>query len=191
MAEIRELSARECEALLRSGVAGRVAVSTPTGPHIVPVNYSVVDDAIIVRTSPYSLLGTYGRDTMLAFEIDGFDRVPRARLERAGPRPGRGGDRPRPSSTGSARSPSPSPWAGGARSLYLRLRWTELSGRQLGADWDPLHDLPVECRRLSSRRRVPHTGGVSPRPPNARRRRRGAARGGHARSPPTSTCAAC
>ena len=55
-------------------MAGRVAISTPTGPHIIPVNYSVVDDAIVVRTSPYSLLGTYGRDTTFAFEIDGFDR---------------------------------------------------------------------------------------------------------------------
>ena len=54
-------------------MVGRVAISTPTGPHIVPVNYAVVDEAIIVRTSPYSLLGTYGRDTMVAFEVDGFD----------------------------------------------------------------------------------------------------------------------
>ena len=75
MAETRELKARECEMLLRSGVAGRVAISTPTGPHIVPVNYSVVDDAIVIRTSPYSLLGTYGRDSTFAFEIDEFDRA--------------------------------------------------------------------------------------------------------------------
>ena len=75
MAETRELSAQDCMVLLRSGVAGRIALSTPTGPHIVPVNYSVVDDAIIVRTSPYSLLGTYGRQTSFAFEIDSFDRA--------------------------------------------------------------------------------------------------------------------
>ena len=50
MAESRELSPSECEALLRSGVAGRVALVTPGGPHIVPVNYSIVDDAVIIRT---------------------------------------------------------------------------------------------------------------------------------------------
>jgi uncharacterized protein len=140
MAESRELSNRECEALLRAGVAGRIALSTPTGPHIVPVNYSVVDDAIVVRTSPYSLLGTHGRETTLAFEIDGFDVerergwsvqargraevvTDRAELERlrlAAPR---------------------QPWAGGARVLVLRLRWTELTGRRLGDAWDPLRDL--------------------------------------------------
>ena len=38
-----------------------------------PVNYAVVDDAIIVRTSPYSLLGTYGRDAHAGFEVDQFD----------------------------------------------------------------------------------------------------------------------
>ena len=73
MPESHELSQDECAELLRAGVAGRIAISSPTGPHIIPVNYSVVDDAIIVRTSPYSLLGTYGRDTTLAFEIDQFD----------------------------------------------------------------------------------------------------------------------
>ena len=63
----------ECSALLRSGVAGRLALSTPDGPHIVPLNYAVVDSAIIVRTSPYSVLGTHGRDAVVAFEVDHVD----------------------------------------------------------------------------------------------------------------------
>jgi len=140
--QTRELSARECQALLRSGIAGRVALSTPTGPHIVPVNYTVVDGAIIVRTSPYSLLGTYGRDTTFAFEIDEFDRVggrgwsvqARGRVEAVADHAEIQLIR---------ESAEPHPWAGGARPLYLRLRWTELSGRQVGANWDPLHDVPV------------------------------------------------
>ena len=73
MAELHDLSARECESLLRSHNVGRLAVSTPTGPHIVPVNYTVTQDAIVIRTSPYSVLGTYGRNTTLSLEIDGFD----------------------------------------------------------------------------------------------------------------------
>jgi nitroimidazol reductase NimA-like FMN-containing flavoprotein (pyridoxamine 5'-phosphate oxidase superfamily) len=143
MAETRELSAEDCRALLRSCVAGRVALSTPTGPHIVPVNYSVVDDAIIVRTTPYSLLGTYGRDTTFAFEIDGFDRVhergwsvmARGRVEAVTERHELEHIR---------EVAQPQPWASGGRSLFLRLRWTELSGRKLGDHWDPLHDLPVD-----------------------------------------------
>jgi nitroimidazol reductase NimA-like FMN-containing flavoprotein (pyridoxamine 5'-phosphate oxidase superfamily) len=114
-------------------VAGRVAIATATGPHIVPVNYSVVDDAIVVRTSPYSLLGTYGRDTTFAFEIDSFDGgreigwsvQARGRMEVVSNRAMLARIR---------EIADPRPWAGGARPLYLRLRWTELSGRHLGPD---------------------------------------------------------
>ena len=142
MTDVRELSPSECEALLRAGVAGRVALTTPTGPHILPVNYSVVDGAVIVRTSPYSLLGTYGRDTTVAFEVDQLDHdrhrgwsvVARGRTEAIND--AEEVDRIR-------RVWDPRPWAGGARSLYLRLHWTELTGRQLGAGWDPMAGLPV------------------------------------------------
>jgi nitroimidazol reductase NimA-like FMN-containing flavoprotein (pyridoxamine 5'-phosphate oxidase superfamily) len=142
MAESRELSARECEALLRHGVAGRVALSTPNGPHIVPVNYSVVKDAIIVRTSPYSLLATYGRETTFAFEIDEFDRAAaRGWSVQARGRVDAVVDRVELQQIRAAAEPHP--WAGGARPLYLRLRWSELSGRQVGGRWDPLEDHAV------------------------------------------------
>ena len=144
MAETRELSAQDCMVLLRSGVAGRIALSTPTGPHIVPVNYSVVDDAIIVRTSPYSLLGTYGRQTSFAFEIDSFDRAEaRGWSVQARGRTEAVTDRAELQQVREAAEPQP--WAGGARPLYLRLRWSELTGRQVGARWDPLQDLPVSA----------------------------------------------
>ncbi len=142
MPESHELSTHQCEALLRVGMVGRVAFSTPTGPHMVPVNYTVVDDAIVVRTSPYSLLGTHGRNTTVAFGVDGFDHG----LERGWSVQARGRmemvtatqdlDRIREVA-------DPSPWANGVRGLYLRLRWTELSGRQLGANWNPVPDVPV------------------------------------------------
>lgn len=137
MVDSHELSTSQCETLLRAEVAGRVALSTPTGPQITPVNYAVVDDAIIIRTTPDSVLGTHCRDMTLAFEIDGFDR-PRERGWSVHAR-GRAevvtdrdelahictvADRP--------------PWASGTRSMYLRIRWNELSGRQLGRLWDPI-----------------------------------------------------
>ena len=142
MPESRELSLSECEALLRAGVAGRVALSTPTGPQIVPVNYSVVDGDVIVRTSPYSLLGTHGRDATLAFEVDQFDHhrqrgwsvVLRGRADVVSD----------PDELDHVRRTwEPHPWANGVRSLYVRIPGTELTGRQLGAGWDPMADLPV------------------------------------------------
>jgi nitroimidazol reductase NimA-like FMN-containing flavoprotein (pyridoxamine 5'-phosphate oxidase superfamily) len=140
--ETIDLSQEQCELLLRSGVTGRVAVSSPDGPHLVPVNYSVVGPAVIVRTSPYSVLGTYGRGSVLAFEVDWFDHerwrgwsvVARGRAEVVTDPAVLDGIR---------RTWEPQPWAGGSRNLYLRLPWSELSGRQLGAGWDPLQTLPV------------------------------------------------
>ena len=56
MAESHQLSVSACESLLRSHQVGRVAVSTPAGPDNVPVNYTVIEDAVI-RTGAYRRLG--------------------------------------------------------------------------------------------------------------------------------------
>jgi len=73
MNEPVELTVEECLELLHGGVLGRVALSTPMGPRIVPINYAMYEDAIVFRTTPYSELGTYGWNTDLAFEIDHID----------------------------------------------------------------------------------------------------------------------
>ena len=129
MAEFTEIGFEECADLLKSSVVGRVAVTTPDGPHIVPVNYAVVGEAVVVATAPYSVLGTYGRQSMLAFEVDGFDPVlkegwsvvARGRAEAVDPAELRelGGGQPRP-------------WATGTRTLLLRIPWSELSGQRVG-----------------------------------------------------------
>ena len=142
MHEPIDLDRAECERLLRSGVGGRIALSSPNGPHIVPVNHSVVDDAIVVRTSPYSILGTYGRDTMLAFEVDQFDHERQVGWSVVAR--GRGEVVTDAEEIEHIRSVwEPQPWAAGARQLYLRLRWTEISGRRIGAGWDLDVALPV------------------------------------------------
>jgi nitroimidazol reductase NimA-like FMN-containing flavoprotein (pyridoxamine 5'-phosphate oxidase superfamily) len=140
--ESRELNTQQCEALLRMGMVGRIAFSTPAGPHMVPVNYTVVDDAVVVRTSPYSLLGTHGRNTVVAFEVDGFDHE----LERGWSVQARGRMEvvtAHREITRIREVADPSPWADGVRALYLRLRWADLSGRQLGSSWNPVPDVPV------------------------------------------------
>jgi nitroimidazol reductase NimA-like FMN-containing flavoprotein (pyridoxamine 5'-phosphate oxidase superfamily) len=136
MTQSHELSAQECEQLLQAGVAGRVAMCTPTGPHIVPVNYAVVDATIVIRTSPYSLLGSHGRDTTLAFEVDGFD----PEHQRGWSVQARGHAEEVTDREELARLRSTAaqePWASGARVLVLRLRWSELSGRRLSDERTP------------------------------------------------------
>lgn len=134
--EPQELEQWECESLLRSHVVGRVGVPARGAPYILPVNYSVVDETIIFRTAPYGVLGSLGRDTDLAFEIDQFDHE----RQRGWSVLARGPAEAvlEPEELGHIESVwPPQPWAGGTRPLHIRIRWIELTGRKLGAGWDP------------------------------------------------------
>jgi nitroimidazol reductase NimA-like FMN-containing flavoprotein (pyridoxamine 5'-phosphate oxidase superfamily) len=142
MSEPFEIPPDECRELLSAGLVGRVAVCTPLGPHIVPVNYAVVDDAVVLRTSPYSVLGTHARGAILAIEIDQFDYE----RQRGWSVVARG----RADTVTSAGEVShiksvwdPHAWASGQRNLYLRVQEAELTGRRLGPGWRPAEQLPV------------------------------------------------
>lgn len=144
MLDLIELTLDQCTELLRTGVVGRVAFTTPTGPHIVPVNYAVLDETIVVSTSPYSLLGTHGRDAVLAFEVDLVDHVHQRGWSVTAR--GRATAVTDPVERRRVRdSWPPRPWAVGARSSLLSIAIGELSGRQLGAGWDALE--AMEFRR--------------------------------------------
>jgi nitroimidazol reductase NimA-like FMN-containing flavoprotein (pyridoxamine 5'-phosphate oxidase superfamily) len=141
--ETIELTYAECRHLVGAGGGGRMALSSPDGPHIVPVNYSLVDEAIVVQTSPQSVLGTYGPDSMLAFEVDQFDHERQCGWSVVARGPGE-------IVVGAALEHirvtwEPRPWASSAADgLYLRLRWTELTGRRVGGGWDLDATLPVQ-----------------------------------------------
>ena len=141
MADLVELSRSECETLLRLGVVGRVAIATSTGPHILPLNYAVSHGDIVVCTSPYSVLGTYGRDSLLAFEIDHFDH-PRHHGWSVVVR-GRASPVEDLDELNDLVEVVPRPWASGSRSLYLRIPLTDVTGRRLGTGWDLEENLPV------------------------------------------------
>jgi nitroimidazol reductase NimA-like FMN-containing flavoprotein (pyridoxamine 5'-phosphate oxidase superfamily) len=128
--EPSEMSYDECRDLLSSGELGRVAVSTPLGPRIIPVNYTVADGSIVFRTTPYSLLGTYARNTNIAFEVDSVE--PGSRQGWSVVAVGRANmveDREQVRVIKTEWDPKP--WAGGQRSMYFRMSWLELTGRRL------------------------------------------------------------
>lgn len=140
MPDVSPLSPAECEKLLVAGVFGRAGFNTPSGPEIVPVNYAVIGDAILVRTDPASALATHAHGAALVFEVDlvdherwqGWSVVARGVGECIpdGAEPGSAPRRPRP-------------WATGDRTTVVRLAWTELTGRRLGTGRIDYSAMPV------------------------------------------------
>lgn len=132
MGTLHDLSQSECRGLLADRRVGRVGLVAPDGPHIIPVNYAVVDETIVLRTSPFSLLALHGRDAVLAFEVDSTDEAREAGWSVL--------VRGRSSAVDDTREIEhikrvwePDPWADGTRNLYLRLKIDQLSGRRIGA----------------------------------------------------------
>lgn len=71
-AELVALTEDECRHLLSTHGVGRVAVITPEGPAIFPVNYVVAGAGIAFRTSPDAVLAR-AAGTEVAFEVDHID----------------------------------------------------------------------------------------------------------------------
>ena len=132
MNQLDELPGAHCLDILKRHEVGRVALCTAMGPRIIPVNYRVLREAIIIRTTPYSELGTYGRDREIAFEVDeiepdeksGCSAVVRGRASMV-----EDYDELREIKDFA----DPSTWADGHRELYLRIPLGELSGRRIAA----------------------------------------------------------
>lgn len=68
----------QCWALLRSGDVGRVGLTMGAMPAIFPVNYAVVEDSIVFRTAPGAKLTAAADATVVAFEVDDFERANRS-----------------------------------------------------------------------------------------------------------------
>lgn len=130
MPSLRDLDRDRCLALITRGTIGRIAVTAPDGPHIVPVNYALVDETIAIRTTAYSVVGTYARGSVVAFEVDHLEHETRAAwsvMVR-----GRCFVEADPQMLARLRSELADSWAGGSRTLYLRVPLEHVSGRAVG-----------------------------------------------------------
>ncbi|MEV0743527.1 pyridoxamine 5'-phosphate oxidase family protein [Streptomyces sp. NPDC050549] len=129
--EFTELTVQECRELLSTHGVGRVAVPTVSGPVVVPVNYSVVDGAIVFRTASGST-PSQAAGCQVAFEIDRFDDV--------------FGEGWSVLALGRARTVTDTddvrhlterafsePWAGGRREEWVRIDPLSLTGRRIAA----------------------------------------------------------
>ena len=77
------LSEAECLRLITPGGVGRIAYESRFGPAVLPVNYKLVDGAVLFRTTEHGPLdedlrtGVTGGEYKVAFEIDDIDRAAR------------------------------------------------------------------------------------------------------------------
>ncbi|HET9442009.1 MAG TPA: pyridoxamine 5'-phosphate oxidase family protein [Acidimicrobiales bacterium] len=72
------LTPDEARRLLASCEVGRVGVTMGALPAIFPVNYRVIDGAIVFRTAEGSKLAAATSRTVVAFEVDNYDSAERS-----------------------------------------------------------------------------------------------------------------
>ncbi|WP_330342137.1 DUF1918 domain-containing protein [Streptomyces sp. NBC_00557] len=127
---LRDLSPDECRALLSTHGVGRVAVSTPGGPVVVPVNYEVIDDAIAYRTMPDAApAAAVGAEA--AFEVDRVDEAMSQGWSVLLVGPARVVTEPDVVRR-LAEQAHTEPWAGGKREMWVSIQPKQLTGRRIG-----------------------------------------------------------
>jgi nitroimidazol reductase NimA-like FMN-containing flavoprotein (pyridoxamine 5'-phosphate oxidase superfamily) len=67
------LTEADARVLLASAEVGRVGVTIGALPAIFPVNFRIIDEAIVFRTSPGSKLSAALEGSVVAFEVDQYD----------------------------------------------------------------------------------------------------------------------
>jgi nitroimidazol reductase NimA-like FMN-containing flavoprotein (pyridoxamine 5'-phosphate oxidase superfamily) len=70
---LQHLSRADSLVLLSGESVGRVGVSIGALPAILPVNYAMLDDGIVFRTSPGTKLTAAVQEAIVAFEVDHGD----------------------------------------------------------------------------------------------------------------------
>lgn len=122
-----ELEASECWELAATRPVGRLAWTGARGPMIVPINFTVGDGVLHLRTKAYSEVARECESSPVAFEIDSFDEDRRegwsvlmrghAHFLYHGDEDGTG----------------PDVWPDGPRSLRIGIEVEEISGRRIAA----------------------------------------------------------
>lgn len=133
MGHLEDLAEAECVDLLRSHRVGRLALTTPGGLRIYPVNYAVHGSSLVVRTLPYGEVAQHASDAAVAFSVDELDEDLRSGWTVLAVGTARRVEDPEAVAT-IRRKGDPGPWAEGQRTLYLSLAWDQLTGRRLHPD---------------------------------------------------------
>src|SRR6266571_983583 len=71
---ISKLLPAECRRLIAPGGVGRIAFGTLSGPVVVPVNFAVLADTVVVRTAEGTVIDGHS-DEQVALEVDHIDEA--------------------------------------------------------------------------------------------------------------------
>lgn len=124
------LSDEECRSRLESGVIGRVAWNTVEGPQVLPVTYTVHNQAVVFRTTAYGPLADLRHVRRVAFEIDEFD--PETRTGWSVLVSGQSRAAAKADELVELWSKAdPVPWAPGTRNLFIEISLDQVSGRTI------------------------------------------------------------
>jgi len=123
------VSREECFHLLSLAHVGRIALSIGALPVILPVNFHLLDDDIIVRSGPGTKMDAALSHTVVAFEVDAFSP-----MDHTGWSVLVQGLAHEISDPGELRRASALPlraWASDRVTRFIRIRPQEVSGRRL------------------------------------------------------------
>ncbi|MBQ1089259.1 DUF1918 domain-containing protein [Streptomyces sp. B93] len=127
---LRDMGPEECRHLLSSYGVGRIAVSASDGrPAVVPVNYEVVDEAIVFRTAPGHVPAA-AVGTEVAFEVDHVDEAMSQGWSVLAVGLAEAVTDPDAVRTLALRAHS-TPWPGGDREMWVSIRPESLTGRRI------------------------------------------------------------
>jgi uncharacterized protein len=119
----------ECRRLLGSSNIGRLAYCTDSGPRVVPINYTMVSEALVFRTGMDSEASGYLINRPIAFEVDQVDEFLQTGWSVLVV--GNAGLMDERSLRLLDLQQSPQPWPEGRRALVVQLPLTTVTGRRV------------------------------------------------------------
>ena len=129
-AEIEILTREECLRLLAAEEVGRIAVVLGRQPLIMPVNYVLERETIVLRTDPGTKLATASLERV-AFEVDHIDRERQAGWSVLVQGVGQEITPAYSRLFEHVRALAITPWAPGDKEHWLRIMPVEISGRRV------------------------------------------------------------
>ena len=126
---VSKLMPAECRRLIAPGGVGRIAFGTFSGPIVVPVNFAVLADTLVIRTAEGTVIDGHA-DEQVALEVDlidealcqGWSVLVRGPAHRVA----------HPAELRRLQEEAAVwPWAGGEREVYVRIVPREVTGRRI------------------------------------------------------------